>query len=213
MIARAVKWLLGRAISFGVRHMDCGAHVTRYTMYRRLRNVIGDSPEVEGKTILSISHSLALISSIGLQKATIVEANYPEHSAVDLSAFPSNAFDYVISDQVLEHVEGNPQAVFDETWRLLKPSGIAIHTTCLINPVHGAPSDYWRFTVDGLRCLARNFSEVIQAEGWGNRAVWLVDALGHRFTPVPHAAWHPLHKIATRNEPKWPITTWIAIRK
>jgi hypothetical protein len=33
------------------------------------------------------------------------------------------------------------------------------------------------------------------------------------FEDVPHATWHPLHKVATRNDPQWPITTWIVARK
>jgi hypothetical protein len=120
---------------------------------------------------------------------------------------------YIISDQVLEHVEGNPQDVFDESLRLLKPGGVAVHTTCFINPVHGFPSDYWRFTPEGLKFLARGFSEILSVGGFGNRAVWFVSALGLRTIPVPHAKWHPLHIVATMNNKDWPVVTWIVARK
>lgn len=217
MIKKILAWtirpVLGGILGIGTGRMNSGAHITRYRMYERLRSAIDDPSHGSGKTILSISHSERLIECLGLQNANVVEANYPDYSATDLSAFSSERFDFVLSDQVLEHVEGSPQAVFDETWRVLKPGGIAVHTTCFMNPLHGCPSDFWRFTVPGLKHLARKFSEVVQAEGFGNRAVWLVSMLGHRYTPIPHATWHPLNKIANRIDPDWLITTWIVVRK
>ena len=163
--------------------------------------------------MLSISHSSALVECIGLEEAEVIEANYPEYSAIDLHAFESESFDYVVSDQVLEHVEGNPQGVFDETFRLLKYGGIAVRTTCLINPVHGSQSDFWRFTPNCLKMLSRQFSEVVEVGGFGNRTLWIVDFLGLRMVPVPHAKWHPLHVIATRNRKEWPVSTSIVARK
>jgi len=207
-----LKRLIAVPIRFSAGKLECGAHVTRYTMYERLKAVLPPAHK-RGGDVLSISHSGNLVDLLGLGPSKITEANYPEYSATDLRAFPSEGFDYVLSDQVLEHVEGSPQAVFDETRRLLRPGGIAVHTTCLINPVHGVPSDYWRFTVDGLRYLARDFSEIVAAEGFGNRAIWVAEMFGLRFTPVPHATWHPLHKVATMNNPEWPVSTWIVARK
>jgi len=163
--------------------------------------------------VLAISHSANLAPILGIENADMTEANYPEHNIVDLNAFPDATFDFVLSDQVLEHIEGNPQLTFDESLRLLKPGGVAMHTTCFINPVHGAPSDFWRFTPEALRYLARGFSEIIAADGWGNRGVWVVDALGMRFVPVPHSKWHPLQQAAARNNRRWPVTTWIIARK
>jgi hypothetical protein len=178
-----------------------------------LNTVLSDPAGGAGKVILSISHSELLIKHLGLEQAKVIEANYPEYDATDLSAFTSGDFDYVFSDQVLEHVEGSPQSVFDETLRLLKPGGIAVHTTCFINPIHGWPSDFWRFTPNSLSLLAKSFSEIIEVGGFGNRATWVLDFLEMRYTPIPHAKWHPLHKIATRNNPSWPTSTWIVARK
>lgn len=182
-------------------------------MYERLHDIAIDLQRGSGKKLLSISHSQTLVKHLGLDRVTIVEANYPEHSATDLSAFESGSFDFVVSDQVLEHVEGNPQDVFDETLRLLKPGGIMVHTTCFMNPIHGYPSDFWRFTPDCLKMLARKFSEIIEVGGAGNRFIWYVDILGIRYAPVPHARWHPLHILATFNMPAWPISTWIVAKR
>ncbi len=193
--------------------LTCGPHITRYSMYRALKDILADESRGAGKKALAISFSANLLPVLGIENASVTEANYPEHNIIDLCAFPDASFDFIVSDQVLEHVEGNPQLAFDTSMRVLKPGGIAVHTTCFINPVHGHPGDFWRFTPEALRYLARGFSEIIAAEGWGNRAVWIVDALGLRFFPVPHAKWCPLRIIATRNNPLWPVSTWIVARK
>lgn len=205
--------ILGWPLSIGTSWLPHGSLPPRYFMYEKLSTVLNDPTKGAGKRVLSISHSDILIRRMGLEKAEIVEANYPEHNAADLHAFRDEEFDYVISDQVLEHVEGNPQAVFDESYRLLKPGGIVVHATVFIWPVHGYPSDYWRFTPDGLKLLAKRFSEVIEFGGFGNRAFWVIDLLGLTHYPVPHAKWHPLHIISTWNMKAWPSMVWVVARK
>src|SRR5450432_1955593 len=165
--------LLGLPLSFGTSRLPRGAHITRYVMYETLSKVINDPLRGSGAKILSISHSENLIRHMGLEKAQVVKANYHEYTAVDLSAFRSGDFDYVLSEQVLEHIEGNPQDVFDETWRVLKPGGIAVHTTTFVQPLHGFPSDFWRFSLECLKMLAKRFSEVIELGGFGNRWIWV----------------------------------------
>ena len=213
MALRLIRAGLRRVLLATLWGLPRGAHVTRYAMYDALRDICADTDRGTGKSILAISHSANLAPILGLENAAITEANFPEHNIIDLNAFPDAAFDFILSDQVLEHIEGDPQRAFDESLRLLKPGGIAVHTTCFINPIHRVPVDLWRFTSHALRYLARDFGEIIAADGWGNRAVWLVAALGMRAEPVPHATWHPLHKIATRNNPHWPVVTWIVARK
>jgi SAM-dependent methyltransferase len=188
-----------------------GPHITRYFMYGRLRS-LGAGLTVRNGRALCISQSSNLVELMGLQPVETVPANYPEHNLLSLG-FPDASFDWVLSDQVLEHVEGNPQTAIDECRRVLRPGGISVHTTCLINPIHGAPSDFWRFTPDGLSLLHREWSEIIEVGGWGNFQVWNVVQDGIRFAGVPHARWHPLHRLAVKNDPLWPITTWIVARK
>jgi SAM-dependent methyltransferase len=190
-----------------------GAHITRYAMYRALEGALADEKRGAGKKALAISHSASLVPILGIESADVTEANYPEHNIIDLNAFPNSAFDFVLSDQVLEHIAGNPQLAFDESLRVLKPGGIAVHTTCFIYPIHYGPSDFWRFTPDALRYLARDFSEIITADGWGNRWVWITQALGLLFVPVPEAKWHPLQRVVARNDRLWPVSTWIVARK
>lgn len=76
-----------------------------------------------------------------------------------------------------------------------------------------SPNDYWRFTPDALKLLSKKLSRVIDCQGWGNFEAWLLIRDGLRFEGIPHAKWHPLHKLATRNDPDWPIVTWIILEK
>jgi SAM-dependent methyltransferase len=194
-----------------IRGLAKGPHITRYVMYTRLAELGKDLPRKTGR-VLSVSHSSNLAGLMGIQPSEIVEASYPDENILGLT-FPDESFDFVLSDQVFEHIEGNPQTAVDECYRVLKPGGIAVHTTCFINPIHLVPGDYWRFTPDALRLLHRGWTRSIVAEGWGNFEAWSLIRSGMRRVGIPHASWHPLHKIATRNDPEWPIVTWIIAQK
>jgi SAM-dependent methyltransferase len=187
-----------------------GPHITRYYMYQHLSR-FRISPAA-GAKVLSISHSSELCRLLGLADSDVTEANYPEYNILSLR-LDDCSFDYVVSDQVLEHVEGDPQRAVDETFRILKHGGTAIHTTCFINPVHKDPSDFWRFTPDALALLCQRFSKIIDVGGWGNPYVWVVASLGLRWDGVPEARWHPLHRVAMKNDEEWPIVTWVIARK
>lgn len=187
-----------------------GVHVTRYTMYGRLSRFRCVDPE--GKSVLAISGSQSLCRVLGFDDAQILNADYPKYDLLDLP-FPANSFDYVVSDQVLEHIEGNPQTAMEEAFRVLKPGGIGIHTTCFINPIHENPEDYWRFTPKALALLAGKHASIAEADGWGNPFVWPYVWMGLRFVPIPHSSWHPFHWLATKNVENWPIVTWVVARK
>lgn len=184
-----------------------GPHMVRYQMYQEVRRALADV-RAPGGTVLDVSHSTALADLISRPDKTVTEVFYPAHD-LRHSYFPDDSWDYVVCDQILEHVCGNPQIVIDETRRILKPGGIAIHTTCLLQELHQLPYDYWRFTPNGLAYLCRNFSRIVAVGGWGNRLAHLA----FRYFDVPEATWHPLHKIATYNSPEAPITTWIVAQK
>lgn len=188
-----------------------GPHITRYSMYTHLEAVGRSLAEKPGR-LLALSRSAKLTELMGIKSTATVEADYPEFNMLELP-FDEGSFDFVVSDQVLEHVEGNPEQAIDECHRLLRPGGLAVHTTCLINPIHGAPRDFWRFTPDGLRWLHRKWSCIVDCGGWGNFQAWKVIRDGLRLDGIPTAAWHPLHRLAMRNDPRWPISVWIVARK
>jgi len=206
--------LIGRIARAGFRAstlgLEKGHHVTRYYMYKHL--AMHSSPRDAQSRVLSISGSYRLARVLGFSDAQVVDASYPEYTIFDLP-FEDETFDAVVSDQVLEHVEGDPHQAIDETFRVLKPGGLALHTTCFINPMHAWPNDFWRFTPQALELLTAKHGDVVDVGGWGNPYVWLYSALGLRFVPVPHSRWHPGHWVATKNDPAWPISTWVLVHK
>lgn len=216
MIGSVVGKLVRGTVRLSTKRLTTGGSITRYGMYQHLEQVFHDYGRSRHLRVLSVSHSNRLARVIGGQASMeFAEANYPEASILDLP-FEADQFDVVVSDQVLEHVKGDPQRAIDESRRVLKMGGLALHTTCLMNPIHTAdftPSDLWRFTPEALRWLCRDFSRIVDAGGWGSPYVWLTVALGLRYEPVPHAKWHPLHRVAMRNDARWPVTTWVAAEK
>ncbi|KAB2946580.1 MAG: methyltransferase [Candidatus Methanoperedens nitroreducens] len=63
--------------------------------------------------------------------------------------FIDSFFDYVISNQVLEHVLDQEQ-LMKEIYRVLKPDGLLLITAPFVWDEHEAPYDYWRYTSFGL---------------------------------------------------------------
>jgi SAM-dependent methyltransferase len=62
---------------------------------------------------------------------------------------PDNSFDCVLSSQVLEHVV-DPALYLREAFRVLRSGGSLILSTHGSWPYHPDPTDYWRWTIDGL---------------------------------------------------------------
>jgi SAM-dependent methyltransferase len=211
-VARRCRELALSSISSMHAGFDTGPRVTRYAMYERLSRF--RCSECESKKVLSISNSKRLCGVLGFGDNQILDTGYPEYNLLELP-FPDHSFDCVVSDQVLEHVEGDPQVAMDEAFRVLKPGGIGVHTTCFINPIHKSRfyGDYWRFTPEALTLLAEKHASIIEAGGWGNPYVWIYVWAGLRYAPIPHSSWHPFHWLATKNARKWPIVTWIVAKK
>ena len=186
--------------------------MTRFFYYRHLAHVAAPLCARYAGSVLSVSGSSSMCENLGIPRHRMTEADYPEHNVLSLR-FEDDHFDVVIFDQVLEHVEGDPQKAIDELHRVLKPGGLLVCATVLVYPIHGYPSDYWRFTPNGLKLLCRAFTRVVDCDGWGNMYVWFMAWMGLHLEPVPLCRWHPLHRIATRNDSQWKIITWIVVEK
>lgn len=65
---------------------------------------------------------------------------------------PDHAFDMVLSTQVLEHCR-NPERYLSEVKRVLKNHGKVILSTHGLFEEHACPSDFYRWTADGLRSV------------------------------------------------------------
>lgn len=105
--------------------------------------------------------------------------------------FPSQVFQRVECDAVLEHVRC-PEQVMREITRVLAPGGYVHLVTPFCHPFHEYPRDYRRFTLDGLKELAAGLEVV--AEGWrtGPTATLLVFTLEYVKLWFPWRAWRVL---------------------
>jgi SAM-dependent methyltransferase len=59
----------------------------------------------------------------------------------------------------LEHCD-DPLLACRELQRVLADGGVCIVSSVMFFPIHGYPSDYWRFTPEGLRVLLSGFDDV-----------------------------------------------------
>jgi SAM-dependent methyltransferase len=73
-------------------------------------------------------------------------------SPIDKIPKPADTFDTILCIAVLEHVE-NPHEVVQEFFRVLKPSGYVIASVPFLQPEHKVPTDFQRYTLDGLTRL------------------------------------------------------------
>lgn len=77
---------------------------------------------------------------------------YSLNSSYDFP-FPDNTYDYILSGQVLEHVE-KIWLWIKELKRILKPGGKIITINPVSWPYHEAPIDCWRVYPSGIKALA-----------------------------------------------------------
>ena len=195
-----------------------GPHITRYAYLVAIAKFVQSNSELKNRefnNVLDVSGStnLGIITGLKFKKESITSIQYPD-CAFPNTGLKTNTFDLILSDQVLEHIDGSPWDVAKETERLLKPNGYAIITTCFMNPYHPFPGDYLRFTSEGLRSIFKsNNLEIVNLGEWGNRFVWIICELGFRYTPVPHNLSNPVNKVARLNEKGVAIVTWIIVKK
>lgn len=134
---------------------------------------------------------------------------YPE---IDVQNMPyeNNSLDYIVADQVFEHVR-NPWIGIEEIRRILKPGGWVILSSCLIMHVHMYPYDYWRFTPEGLKVLCEKFSKIEQCNAMGSYNIVKMCEEGHRGDPVLSNT--KLEKLAMENDKKYWTHVWIIAQK
>ena len=190
-----------------------GIHLSRYGMNIQLREAAKNLKISVVGPNLSISHSQHLIRTLGFT-GEIIDCSFPEFDLCDLNV-PDSSVDSIVSDMVLEHLYGNPSEAFRSSFRVLKPGGIAVHTTCFFHHYHPKPYDHWRFTLQGLERLAESVGfEVLQTGGHGNwiinrsfRSKWLWKV------KISESNLNPLRKLLVKNDLDMPIYVWIIARR
>jgi SAM-dependent methyltransferase len=183
-------------------------HLTRYTMYRRIGAAIAQPMRGKILGVSGIENFRPMID----QGASVVDIQYPEADIHNLE-FEDEQFDWVITDQVLEHVS-DPKRAISETFRVLRKGGVAIHTTCFLNPIHRYPNDYYRFSCDGLRSLCEPCSETLECGSWGSRMAVAAILFADRLRGIEIPDRPGLRRwLATYNEENYPIHVWIVARR
>lgn len=88
---------------------------------------------------------------------------------VDAAHIPvaDNTFDTVVSFQTLEHVE-DERAVVSEMYRVLKPGGRAVVTAPFLTAQHNDPTDFRRYSKDGMALTLRRAGfEIVEIGSYG----------------------------------------------
>jgi ubiquinone/menaquinone biosynthesis C-methylase UbiE len=76
--------------------------------------------------------------------------------------FENNQFDFVLSSQVLEHVE-NYEQYLEESYRVLKQNGYLLLSTHGTWQYHSSPYDFYRWTAYSLkRLITKHHYEIIE---------------------------------------------------
>jgi len=180
----------------------------RHACYEHLREILPELDRPDAKAI-EIGGSTGVIKSFFEQAEYVVAPPYPEADVQDLSWIEDESYDFVILDQVLEHVE-DPWKAVEEVKRVLRDGGALIGTTPFFIYLHPVPRDYWRFTEDGLRVLLRSFSNV-DVYYWGNRIS--LEFINRHGFKVRTSLARKLFAIRRDNEPQFPITYWFVATK
>jgi SAM-dependent methyltransferase len=113
------------------------------------------------------------------------------------SPFQDAEFETIICSQVLEHIQ-KPWLVAKEINRILKVDGICIVTVPFLIPYHADPSDFFRFTKQGLISIFEDSGfKIIESGTYGGNYTVLADLF--RFTYLnPYKRKSKLQERATR---------------
>lgn len=80
--------------------------------------------------------------------------HYDVEGPADELPFPAGRFETILCTQVIEHLP-DPRKFFNEAARVAAPGAVLILSAPLVNPVHEAPYDFYRYTKFGLAELCR----------------------------------------------------------
>ncbi|NES22689.1 MAG: class I SAM-dependent methyltransferase [Symploca sp. SIO3E6] len=129
--------------------------------------------------------------------------NYPVVDLHNLYEFNTDLYDFVILDEILEHV-ARPWISIKEVYRILKVGGCLICSVPFLIAEHKCPNDYWRFTKEGLSELLSDF-ELIEVNSWGN-----AKSVSYLLDDMMVSTWKAKQDgcFDLTNQEKYPITVW-----
>lgn len=146
------------------------AHVARQ-LRALVRDLVATAGPLEGRTVVDYGCADAPYRDL-VDGATYIGVDLPGNPLATVELSPDGTVpledgcaDVVLSTQVLEHVV-DPALYLAECARLLRPGGQLVLSTHGIMYLHRDPTDYWRWTCDGLReTVERAGLEVAEVRG------------------------------------------------
>lgn len=191
-----------------------GHHITRFVMYQRIQQFFNTGDQ-RGR-VIEISGEWGAVARMFDADRIEYEATDPSKVDVQNLPFDSESADFIICDQVIEHV-ADPFRAIEEMRRVLRYGGWLIVATAFMDPVHERAdntTDYWRFTPRGLAQALADFALLYQCEGWGNREALNVVLNGGARKYVPVKSDPGLMSLVHgRNEYDVPLSVWAIAQK
>ncbi|HEX4129827.1 MAG TPA: class I SAM-dependent methyltransferase [Pirellulales bacterium] len=144
-------------------------------------------PYLSGRVLNAGCGNRDITGTLTEHKATAVDncdiaSEIPGAVLCDLTAIPQPAasYDSIFCNAVLEHVQFC-DATMAEFHRLLKPGGHLVLCIPFLQPFHASPTDFRRFTRDGMVELGRTHGfetvEVLPVHSMAQTITWIVWAL------------------------------------
>lgn len=94
---------------------------------------------------------------------------------------PDASYDTIVSNQVMEHVQ-EPWVMIEQIARILRPGGTCILSAPFMAPFHANPTDFYRFTEQGMRHLVERAGlEVLICTKHGGFWASAGETVKHRF--------------------------------
>lgn len=109
----------------------------------------------------------------------------------------ASRFSGVLCSEVLEHVE-RPWVALPKLAEVIRPGGYAIFTTLFAFPVHAFPSDFYRYTDQGLALLLRDAGFVDIQTAYSGKVQFKLNDHGEHGHVIRDA---PIHTFAVARKP------------
>lgn len=174
---------------------------SRIVLYREAKRLL-DSLHIENMDALEVSPSeVSFWTTVGFGSYTAT-APYPAFDILLSSQQPAGTYDFVILDNLLEHLI-KPKLALENVKKMLAPGGFCFVATPFMLRVHPAPLDLWRFTEQGLTMLLDEAGLKPRSVGsWGNREC-ITAALN-----APHSWVGYEEGMSLENDVEHPVMVW-----
>ena len=118
----------------------------------------------KGFTIIDVGGNVGSFSNINKKNVNYTRLDIDPSTKPNIIAdalhlpFKDNSADVIIAKAIFEHIK-DPFATVSEIYRVLKKDGILFSLVPFFYRIHASPSDFYRFTKDGLKYLLKEFKK------------------------------------------------------